>query len=85
MNGSSCRSAAEQNAALARELAPLGFAGADIEPEDFARLVDVDLVAAHALVKLVVPGMIERGWGRLILVCLRQRQGKGLVLITSAN
>ena len=41
---------------------------ADIEPEDFARLVDVDLVAAHALVKLVVPGMIERGWGRLILV-----------------
>ncbi len=41
---------------------------ADIEPEDFARLIDVDLVAAHALVKLVVPGMIDRGWGRLILV-----------------
>lgn len=41
---------------------------AEIGPEDFARLVDVDLVAAHALVKLVVPGMIERGWGRLILV-----------------
>src|SRR5678816_3025353 len=39
-----------------------------IEPEDFARLIDVDLAAAHALVKLVVPGMIERGWGRLILV-----------------
>jgi gluconate 5-dehydrogenase len=33
-----------------------------------ARLVDVDLTAAHALVRLVVPGMIERGWGRLILV-----------------
>ena len=41
---------------------------AEIEPEDFARLIDVDLVAAHALVKLVVPGMIARGWGRLILV-----------------
>jgi gluconate 5-dehydrogenase len=41
---------------------------ADIEPDDFARLVDVDLVAAHALVKLVVPGMVERGWGRIILV-----------------
>ena len=40
----------------------------EIEPEDFARLIDVDLTAAHALVKLVVPGMIERGWGRLILV-----------------
>jgi gluconate 5-dehydrogenase len=41
---------------------------AAIEPDDFARLVDIDLVAAHALVKLVVPGMIARGWGRLILV-----------------
>ena len=41
---------------------------ADIAPEDFARLIDVDLNAAHALVKLVVPGMIERRWGRLILV-----------------
>ncbi|WP_421996836.1 SDR family oxidoreductase [Reyranella sp.] len=41
---------------------------AEIEPEAFARLVDVDLVAAHALVKLVVPAMVERGWGRLILV-----------------
>jgi gluconate 5-dehydrogenase len=40
----------------------------DIEPEAFARLIDVDLVAAHALVKLVAPGMIARGWGRLILV-----------------
>ena len=41
---------------------------ADIRPEDFARLVDIDLSAAHALVRLVVPGMIERAWGRLILV-----------------
>lgn len=41
---------------------------AEISPEDFARLVDVDLAAAHALVKLVAPGMVERGWGRLILV-----------------
>lgn len=40
----------------------------DIEPEAFARLIDVDLVAAHALVRRVMPGMIERGWGRLILV-----------------
>jgi gluconate 5-dehydrogenase len=41
---------------------------ADITSEDFARLVDVDLSAAHALVKLVTPGMIARRWGRLILV-----------------
>jgi len=41
---------------------------AEIAPEDFARLIDVDLAAAHALVSLVVPGMVARGWGRLILV-----------------
>jgi gluconate 5-dehydrogenase len=41
---------------------------AEIEPDAFARLVDVDLTAAHALVRLAVPGMIERSWGRLILV-----------------
>jgi gluconate 5-dehydrogenase len=40
----------------------------DIEPEAFARLIDVDLTAAHALVRLVAPGMIECGWGRVILV-----------------
>src|SRR5689334_11795718 len=40
----------------------------DIEPESFARLIDVDLTAAHALIRLLVPGMAERGWGRLILV-----------------
>jgi gluconate 5-dehydrogenase len=40
----------------------------EIDHESFARLIDVDLVAAHALVKLVVPGMLERKWGRLIMV-----------------
>jgi gluconate 5-dehydrogenase len=41
---------------------------AQIEPDDFARLIDVDLSAAHSLVRLVVPGMLERRWGRVILV-----------------
>ena len=41
---------------------------AEIAPEDFARLVDIDLNAAHAMVKLLVPGMVARRWGRLILV-----------------
>jgi gluconate 5-dehydrogenase len=40
----------------------------DIEPDAFSRLIDVDLTAANALVRLVLPGMIERGWGRLIMV-----------------
>jgi gluconate 5-dehydrogenase len=40
----------------------------EIDPDAFARLVDVDLTAAHALVHLLVPGMIGRNWGRLIMV-----------------
>ena len=40
----------------------------DIEPEAFDRLIEVDLTSAHALVRLVLPGMVERGWGRLIMV-----------------
>lgn len=40
----------------------------EIEADDFARLIDTDLSAGQALIRLVVPGMIERGWGRLILV-----------------
>jgi len=40
----------------------------EIDHDAFARLIDVDLLAAHALVKLLLPGMIERGWGRLIMV-----------------
>ena len=41
---------------------------ASILSADFARLVDTDLSAGQALIRLVVPGMVERGWGRLILV-----------------
>ncbi len=40
----------------------------EIDHDAFARLIDVDLVAAHALIKLLVPGMLERKWGRLIMV-----------------
>lgn len=40
----------------------------EIGSGDFARLVDTDLSAGEALIRLVVPGMVERGWGRLILV-----------------
>jgi gluconate 5-dehydrogenase len=40
----------------------------EIDHDAFARLIDVDLTAAHALVSQLLPGMIERKWGRLILV-----------------
>lgn len=35
---------------------------------DFERLIDVDLNAAFALAKLVLPGMVERRAGRIIMV-----------------
>lgn len=41
---------------------------AEIAPDEFARLVDTDLSAGQSLIKQVVPGMVARGWGRLILV-----------------
>lgn len=41
---------------------------AEIEPEDFAQLIDLDLNAAHALVKLVTPHMQAQHWGRLVMV-----------------
>jgi gluconate 5-dehydrogenase len=40
----------------------------EIEPDDFDRLIDIDLNAAHALVKLVLPHMQKQRWGRLIMV-----------------
>lgn len=40
----------------------------EIAPDEFARLVDTDLSAGQALIRLAVPGMAQRGWGRLILV-----------------
>ncbi len=39
-----------------------------LTPADFARLLQVDLVAAFALCRLAAPGMIERGWGRIVNV-----------------
>ncbi len=41
---------------------------AEIDAEDFAHLVDLDLNAAYALTKLVTPHMQAQGWGRLIMV-----------------
>ncbi|MCW5746007.1 MAG: SDR family oxidoreductase [Alphaproteobacteria bacterium] len=40
----------------------------ELSTADFERLVDVDLNAAYALAKLVLPGMIERRAGRIIMV-----------------
>jgi len=39
-----------------------------LEPEDFAKLLQVDLVAAFALCRLVAPSMKTNKWGRIINV-----------------
>ena len=60
---------------------------ADIEPDDFVRLIDLDLNAAHALAKLVIPHMQKQRWGRLIMVTsiVADLAGRGSVSYTAAK
>ena len=37
--------------------------------EDFRRVIDVDLVAPYICAKAVIPGMIEKGHGKIINIC----------------
>lgn len=41
----------------------------EMAEEDFRRVVDVDLVAPFIVAKAVLPGMIQRGHGKIINVC----------------
>lgn len=41
----------------------------DMEVTDFRRVVDVDLVAPFIVAKAVLPGMVQRGHGKIINVC----------------
>lgn len=36
------------------------------EPEDWARLIEINLLGALHMHHAVLPGMVERGWGRII-------------------
>lgn len=38
----------------------------ETEEDDWERVLGVDLHAARRLAKLVLPGMVERGWGRIV-------------------
>ncbi len=38
----------------------------DVAPEDFARVVEVNVMGAFHAIRAVVPAMIERGYGRII-------------------
>ena len=41
----------------------------DMSVEDFEKVVDVDLIAPFICAKAVLPGMIEKGHGKIINVC----------------
>lgn len=41
----------------------------EMEAEDFRRIIDVDLIAPFLMAKAVLPGMIERGHGKIINIC----------------
>ncbi|GAA4770967.1 SDR family oxidoreductase [Microbacterium gilvum] len=41
---------------------------ADIDDDDWARYLEVNLMSAVRLSRRLLPGMLERGWGRVLLV-----------------
>ena len=41
----------------------------DMSVEDFSRVVDVDLIAPFIVSKAVIPGMLEKGHGKIINIC----------------
>jgi NAD(P)-dependent dehydrogenase (short-subunit alcohol dehydrogenase family) len=47
-----------------------GFAAplAETSDADWARMLDLNLTAPFRLVRRVVPGMVEQGWGRVVVV-----------------
>lgn len=72
--------AQELVAAVERDVAPVDIlvnnAGiikripmCEMKVEDFRKVVDVDLVAPYIMAKAVLPGMIDRGHGKIINIC----------------
>jgi len=41
----------------------------EMSPEDFRKVVDVDLVAPYIVAKAVIPSMIQKGHGKIINIC----------------
>lgn len=41
----------------------------DMEVEDFKQVLEVDLVSPFIMAKTIVPGMINRGYGKVINIC----------------
>lgn len=41
----------------------------DMSVEDFSKVIDVDLIAPFICAKAVIPGMLEKGHGKIINIC----------------
>jgi gluconate 5-dehydrogenase len=41
----------------------------DLEPEEWRRMIEVNLTSAFLVARAVAPGMIERGRGKIVNVC----------------
>jgi 3-oxoacyl-[acyl-carrier protein] reductase len=56
---------------------------ADTTPEEWRRVLAVNLDGAFYLAKLVLPGMKARGWGRIVNVCSLAMKSGGLTAGTA--
>ena len=64
------------NAAVPGPLAPT----ATLDPADFARSVAVNVTAVAALTIRLLPGMLERGWGRIVNLSSGAAQVPGFMI-----
>lgn len=61
---------------------------ADMAPDEWAKFVDVNLYGLFNTVHAVLPGMLERGWGRIVFVSSeagRQGIGSGISIYSAAK
>ena len=59
-------------------IGPLGSTG-EVDPDDWTRTLNINLLGAFYATRLVLPGMIAQGWGRIINVSSGAATGQGIV------
>ncbi|NJN18985.1 MAG: SDR family oxidoreductase [Oscillochloris sp.] len=62
------------NAAIVEPIAPV----AEVDPAAWARLQQINLIGAFHCIRAVLPGMLERGWGRIVNISSGAATGSGL-------
>jgi NAD(P)-dependent dehydrogenase (short-subunit alcohol dehydrogenase family) len=65
---------------LINNAAVLGPVGptVEVDPEAWGRLLEVNLTGAFRCIQAVLPGMLQRGWGRIVNVSAAAATGAGL-------